>query len=104
MKSTRAASLLKGVLVFLAALMLSYILQMRSITFIMRSLVSWGVLALVILFQPEIRRILEEVGSRRFNRFLLQNRGWNRRGAGHRPDGTGLHGDVPVPHRRPDRV
>ena len=29
MKSTRAASLLKGVLVFLAALMLSYILQMR---------------------------------------------------------------------------
>ena len=66
MKSTRAASLLKGVLVFLAALMLSYILQMRSITFIMRSLVSWGVLALVILFQPEIRRILEEVGSRRF--------------------------------------
>ena len=70
MKSTRAASLLKGVLVCLAALMLSYILQMRSITFIMRSLVSWGVLALVILFQPEIRRILEEVGSRRFIAFF----------------------------------
>ena len=70
MKSTRAASLLKGVLVFLAALMLSYILQMRSITFIMRSLVNWGVLALVILFQPEIRRILEEVGSRRFIAFF----------------------------------
>ena len=70
MKSTRAASLRKGVLVFLAALMLSYILQMRSITFIMRSLVSWGVLALVILFQPEIRRILEEVGSRRFIAFF----------------------------------
>ena len=70
MKSTRAASLLKGVLVFLAALMLSYILQMRSITFIMRSLVSWGVLALVILFQTEIRRILEEVGSRRFIAFF----------------------------------
>ena len=69
-QSTRAASLLKGVLVFLAALMLSYILQMRSITFIMRSLVSWGVLALVILFQPEIRRILEEVGSRRFIAFF----------------------------------
>ena len=72
MKSTRAASLLKGVLVFLAALMLSYILQMRSITFIMRSLVSWGVLALVILFQPEIRRILEEVGSRRFIAFFTR--------------------------------
>ena len=70
MKSTRAASLLKGVLVFLAALMLSFVLEMRSITFIMRSLVNWGVLALVILFQPEIRRILEEVGSRRFIAFF----------------------------------
>ena len=66
MKSTRAASLLKGVLVFLAALVLAFVLEVRSITFIMRSLVNWGVLALVILFQPEIRRILEEVGSRRF--------------------------------------
>ena len=54
--STRAASLLKGVLVFVAALMLSYILDMNSINFIMNQLVRWGVVALIILFQPEIRR------------------------------------------------
>ena len=67
-QSTRAASLLKGVLVFLAALMLSMVLNMNSINFIMNQLVRWGVVALIVLFQPEIRRILEEAGSRRFSR------------------------------------
>ena len=69
-QSTRAASLLKGVLVFLAALMLSMVLNMNSINFIMNQLVRWGVVALIVLFQPEIRRILEEVGSRRFIAFF----------------------------------
>ena len=69
-QSTRAASLLKGVLVFLAALMLSMVLNMNSINFIMNQLVRWGVVALIVLFQPEIRRILEEVVSRRFIAFF----------------------------------
>ena len=63
-QSTRAASLLKGVLVFLAALMLSMVLNMNSINFIMNQLVRWGVVALIVLFQPEIRR------SRRFIAFF----------------------------------
>ena len=71
-QSTRAASLLKGVLVFLAALMLSMVLNMNSINFIMNQLVRWGVVALIVLFQPEIRRILEEVGSRRFIAFFFR--------------------------------
>ena len=70
-QSTRAASLLKGVLVFLAALMLSMVLNMNSINFIMNQLVRWGVVALIVLFQPEIRRILEEVGSRRFTALFI---------------------------------
>ena len=57
-QSTRAASLLKGVLVFLAALMLSMVLNMNSINFIMNQLVRWGVVALIVLFQPEIRRFI----------------------------------------------
>ena len=47
-QSTRAASLLKGVLVFLAALMLSMVLNMNSINFIMNQLVRWGVVALIV--------------------------------------------------------
>ena len=65
-QSTKAASLLKGLLLFLAALMLSSVLQLHGVYYIMSSMVEWGVLALIILFQPEIRRILEQVGSKRF--------------------------------------
>ena len=57
-------------ILFLAALMLSMVLNMNSINFIMNQLVRWGVVAMIVLFQPEIRRILEEVGSRRFIAFF----------------------------------
>ena len=71
-RSTRAANLLKGVLIFIAAMMLSHVLQMNSISFIIDQLVRWGVVALIVLFQPEIRRGLEEVGSRRFVTFFTR--------------------------------
>ncbi|QNL45608.1 TIGR00159 family protein [Oscillibacter hominis] len=70
-KSTKAASLLKGLLVFLMALWLSTIFKLNGINFILSRMVEWGILALIILFQPEIRRILEQVGSSRFAGFGL---------------------------------
>ena len=69
-KSTKAASLLKGLFVFFAVLIASSLLQLNGINFVLSSMVEIGVLALVILFQPEIRRILEEMGSRRFIAFF----------------------------------
>jgi len=64
-KSTKAASLLKGVFIFLVALWLSSLLNLHGINYLLGRMVDWGVLALIILFQPEIRQILEQVGSRR---------------------------------------
>ena len=71
-QSTKAASLLKGLVVFLAALALSSALRLYSINFIISRMVDWGALALVILFQPELRRILEQMGSRRFMAFFAK--------------------------------
>lgn len=65
-RSTKAASLLKGIFIFMVALWLSSILHLNGINYIMSIMVEWGVLALIILFQPEIRRILEQMGSRKF--------------------------------------
>ena len=65
-RSTKAASLLKGLFVFLAVLALSGVFHLNGINFILSRMVEFGVLALIILFQPELRRILEEMGSRRF--------------------------------------
>ena len=69
-RSTRATSLLKGLLIFLAALLFSTLFNLHGINYILSRLVDWGVLSLIILFQPEIRQLLERMGSRRFTAFF----------------------------------
>ena len=71
-KSSRVANLLKGVFVFLAALLLSGAFHLNGISYLMNRMVEWGVLALIILFQPELRQVLEQMGSRRFARFFVK--------------------------------
>lgn len=73
-KSTKTGNLFKGVVVFLLALWASYAFNLQSIYFILSHAFEWGALALVILFQPEIRRILEEMGSRQFRVFSFLSR------------------------------
>lgn len=72
-KSTKAASLLKGLVVFLVMLWMSSILKLNGINYIMGNMVQFGVLALIILFQPELRRVLEQMGSRRLIGFFIRN-------------------------------
>ena len=67
LRSTSSYRVLKGILVVLAALWISDALQFQALNFLLNLLVEIGVLALIILFQPEIRRILETVGSSRFS-------------------------------------
>ena len=76
-QSTKAASPLKGLFVFLAALMLSGLFHLNGINYIMSKMVEWGVLALIILFQPEIRRVLEQMGSRRIIAFFSHTESGN---------------------------
>ncbi|MCI6225857.1 MAG: diadenylate cyclase CdaA [Clostridiales bacterium] len=63
-RSTRAENILKGIVIFILALWLSSLLNLRGINYIMSYVVEWGVLALFIVFQPELRRGLEQLGSR----------------------------------------
>ena len=70
LKRTKAASLLKGLFVFLVVMVLSYLFHLNGINYVMSRLVDWGVLALIILFQPELRRVLEQMGSRRIIGFF----------------------------------
>ena len=66
---SRAASVGRGVVIFLGALAISDWLTLNSINFILRNIVTWGVLALLIIFQPEIRRMLEQLGSSKLTTF-----------------------------------
>lgn len=63
-KSKRAENILKGVAMFLLTLWISQILQLNAINAVLRHIVQWGVLALIVVFQPEIRQILEKLGTR----------------------------------------
>ena len=61
-RRTNASRLLKGVLFVIAALWLSTD-RLRVFNYLLGFVVEWGVVAVIILFQPEIRRILEQMGS-----------------------------------------
>ena len=62
---------LKGVGVVLIIMVLASSFKLYAVSYLFSIVVEWGVLALVIVFQPEIRRILERMGdSRLFSRFF----------------------------------
>ncbi len=61
-RRTNSYNLAKGVVLILIALWLSYIFQLTMINFLLRRTVELGLIALVVLFQPELRRLLERMG------------------------------------------
>lgn len=71
LEKTRAWQLLKGILVLIIITFLSGILNLRILNYILTSVMSYGVIMLIIVFQPELRRALEQLGTtNRFSRFL----------------------------------
>lgn len=63
-KNTRAWTLLRGIIVLLACYVIAYILGMNVIVWIFERTISIGITALMIVFQPELRRALEELGQK----------------------------------------
>ena len=60
---TRAGQLAKGALLVLAVYLVANVLNMRTVTWLLNSLLQVGLLTLVVLVQPEIRRALERMGQ-----------------------------------------
>ena len=60
---TRAGQLAKGALLVMAVYLVANTLNMRTVTWLLNSLLQVGLLTLVVLFQPEIRRALERMGQ-----------------------------------------
>ena len=66
MQETRAEQLLKGLVLVLILLPISYVLKLNMLNFIINKTLTIGVLSVVIIFQPEIRRALEHLGRSAF--------------------------------------
>lgn len=67
LRKTSSGRVLRGVLILLLAMFLSsnYVLSLTATSWLLDKVVQWGFVVLVVLFQPEIRRFLERMGSSR---------------------------------------
>lgn len=69
-KKSRVWQLLKGIMFLVIAMLLSNVLKLRILNFILTSFMTYGVIALVVIFQPELRRALEQLGSSTFTKMF----------------------------------
>ncbi|MGN0638555.1 MAG: diadenylate cyclase CdaA [Huintestinicola sp.] len=63
MRQNRAGGLFKGLVVIVAAYLVAKLVHMKALVFLLENAFSIGLIALVILFQPELRRSLENMGQ-----------------------------------------
>ena len=71
-RRTSSGQVMKGVLLVIVAFVLVSTFQLRMLSYLMGRVLEWGVLALVILFQPEIRRFLEQMGRSRIGSVFVR--------------------------------
>lgn len=69
-KKSRVWQLLKGIAWLIVITILSNVLRLRILNFILTSFMTYGVIALLVIFQPELRRALEQLGSSTFTKMF----------------------------------
>jgi len=71
LKDTSAARLAKGILVLVLIMLFASFLHLTMISWLLRNALSVGVFAVVVIFQPELRRLLEQLGKGNLSRMLI---------------------------------
>lgn len=61
-RGTKAIQLLKGIVVILVVWLVSIVFDLQTVQWLTNYAITWGFLVIVILFQPELRRALEQLG------------------------------------------
>lgn len=85
-KRSRAWQLLKGIVLVLIVVALSEILNLKILNLILTIFMPYGVIALIVIFQPELRRMLEQLGTNKITRIFGLDKGY-----GIRPGPTVRH-------------
>lgn len=65
-RETRAGQLIKGILVLVIVYIVAEVVEMKAISYLLSETLNIGLIALIILFQPELRRTLEKAGYTKF--------------------------------------
>ena len=69
-RHTRASQLAKGIIILVVITWLSGLLHLYIFNTILTAIMNWGVLAVMIIFQPELRRALEQLGTNKLSKFF----------------------------------
>ena len=69
-KGSRAWQLIKGIAFLIIATWVSGLLNLNILNSILTGIMNWGVIALVVIFQPELRRGLEQLGTNKLTKFF----------------------------------
>lgn len=69
-RKTNSANVIKGIGILVAVLWISEFMHLNVISYLLGNTFELGILALVVLFQPELRRFLEQMGSSNFKGFI----------------------------------
>ena len=72
MKTSRAWTLLKGLLVIIIFALIAYLCKFTTILWIAGKTINVALIAVVVIFQPELRKALEQLGNKRYLAGLLQ--------------------------------
>lgn len=71
LKETRAEQLIKGILIIAFAYIVSYFLDLHVINFLIDILIQNSFIVIVVIFHPEIRKVLEHVGKSKISNFSI---------------------------------
>lgn len=74
LRETRAGTLIKGIILVLIFAWISNLLQLNTINYLLRNLTQFGIMALIVVFQPELRRTLEKVGKTNFSNLFTSEK------------------------------
>lgn len=72
-KDTRTWALFKGIVVIILIALIAYVLQLHTVWFIISNTITVGTIAVIVLFQPELRRALEQIGRGKFFGSILNS-------------------------------
>lgn len=69
-RNSRVWQLLKGIVLIIFITILSGIFEFRILNWFLTIFTTYGVIALIVIFQPELRRMLEQLGTNKFTKFF----------------------------------
>jgi len=74
MQKTSASSVIKGLVLILGVAFLANFFNMNILSYLFRQVVQMGIIVIVVLFQPEIRKMFERMGTTKLNTFFRRKR------------------------------